>query len=328
HYFFIVLPAYVIIWLISLYYSGAYEKPIRIINIFKGYLTGTLVILVFYALLPESFRYSRALVLIGSIWAIIALLIHRLSLNMTGLKEYEFAGSGKKRLILVGNKNEAERVRNILLKTRIPTEISGCVSPVKTSDPFFIGYLNQLKEIIRIHKADEIIFCSEDISASEIIRNMTKLTAENIDYKIAPPESISIIGSNSINTAGDLYLIHFNSISKGKNRRLKRLFDLITSFIIILLTPFMVFFFRKYHKLAGSAFGVIFGKYTWISYCSESDLTSLPALKPGIFELCSRENFPEEKEIMEKMNLEYARDYKINNDFSLLWKNILMFKKG
>lgn len=326
-YFYFILPSYVIIWLISLYYSGAYEKPIRIINIFKGHLTGTLVILVLYALLPESFRYSRALILIGSIWAIIALLIHRLTLNMIGLKDYEFAGSRKKRLILVGNKNEAKRVRDILMKTRIPTEISGYVSPVKSSDPFFIGHLEQLKEIVRIHKTDEIIFCSEDISASEIIRNMTMLTAENIDYKIAPPESISIIGSNSINTAGDLYLIHFNSVSKGKNRRLKRLFDLSTSFIIILLTPFMIFFFKKYHKLAASAFQVIFGKYSWVSYCSKIDLTPLPFLKPGIFELCSRENF-QDKQIMEKMNLEYARNYKINNDFSLLWKNILMLKKG
>ena len=327
-YFYFILPSYVIIWLISLYYSGAYEKPIRIINIFKGHLTGTLVILVLYALLPESFRYSRALILLGSIWAIIALLIHRLSFNVLGLNEYEFAGSKRKRLILVGNKDEAKRVRDILLKTRIPTEISGYVSPSKSSDSFFIGHLEQLKEIVKIHKTDEIIFCSEDISASEIIRNMTMLTAENIDYKIAPPESISIIGSNSINTAGDLYLIHFNSVSKGKNRRLKRLFDLTTSLIIILLTPFMIFFFRKYHKLAGSAFQVIFGKYTWISYCRKIDLTPLPSLKPGIFELCPKDSFPEDKEIMEKMNLEYARDYKISNDFSLLWKNILMLKKG
>ncbi len=327
-YFYFILPSYVIIWLISLYYSGAYEKPIRIINIFKGHLTGTLIILVLYALLPESFRYSRALILLGSIWAIIALLIHRLSLNVFGLKEYEFAGTKKKRLILVGNKDEAKRVRDILMKTRIPTEISGYVSPSKSSDSFFIGHLEQLKEIVKIHKTDEIIFCSEDLSASEIIRNMTMLTAENIDYKIAPPESISIIGSNSINTAGDLYLIHFNSVSKGKNRRLKRLFDLFTSLIMILLTPFMIFFFRKYHKLTGAAFQVIFGKYTWISYCSKIDLTPLPSLKPGIFELCPMDSFPEEKEIMEKMNLEYARDYKINNDFSLLWKNILMLKKG
>ncbi len=327
-YYNVIVPSYVVIWLLSLYYSGAYEKPIRILNIFKGHLTGTLIILVLYALLPESVRYSRALLLLGSVWALIALLIHRLSFNIPGAKEYEFAGNRKKRMILVGNKKEINRVAGILTQTRIRTEIAGNVSPAKSSDPFFIGSVDQLKEIVRIHDADEIIFCSEDISASEIIKNMTVLTSENIDYKIAPPESISIIGSNSINTAGDLYLINFNSVSKGKNRRLKRLFDLSTSLLIILLAPFMILFFKKYHSLAGNAFRVLFGKYTWVSYCSKIDLSPLPSLKPGIFELCPYDVSPQNRDIMKKMNLEYARDYKINNDFIILWKNILMLKKG
>lgn len=326
-YFLYIVPSYIIIWLLSLYYSGAYEKPIKFLNIFKGHITGTLIILVMYALLPESFRYSRALLLLGSLWAIIALLIHRLSLNILGFNAYEFYGSKKKRLILVGNKKEIGRVSDLLKRTGIKTEIIGNVSPIESSDSFFLGSLKQLTEITSIHKVNEIIFCSEDISASVIIKNMTLLNEENIDYKIAPPESISIIGSNSINTAGDLYLIHFNSVSKGMNRRLKRLFDIITSMIIILMTPFMLFFFRKYISIAGSAFKVIFGKYTWISYCRKVDTEPLPELKPGIFTLCSGELKAEDKQILEKMNLEYARDYKLGNDITILWKNILFMKK-
>ncbi|MGC9343336.1 MAG: glycosyltransferase family 2 protein, partial [Bacteroidales bacterium] len=95
-YFQFVVPSYILIWLISLYYSGAYEKPVKILNIFKGHITGTLVLLVLYALLPESFRFSRALILLGSLWAIIALLIHRLGLNIVGIQAYEFYGSKKK----------------------------------------------------------------------------------------------------------------------------------------------------------------------------------------------------------------------------------------
>ncbi|MGC9341069.1 MAG: hypothetical protein ACP5E3_00055 [Bacteroidales bacterium] len=230
-------------------------------------------------------------------------------------------------LINIGKKEEVNRVDDILTRTRIKTEIVGHVSPGETSDSFFLGSLHQLKEIAAIHKINEIIFCSQDISASDIIKNMTMLNAENIDYKIAPPESISIIGSNSINTAGDLYLIHFNSVSKGKNRRLKRLFDIITSLIIILLTPFIGFFFKKYFWLAGSAFRVLFAKYTWVSYCRKVGLDPLPELKSGIFDLCSGEMEMENKDLLEKMNLEYARDYKISNDFSLLWRNILLLKK-
>jgi hypothetical protein len=93
------------------------------------------------------------------------------------------------------------------------------------------------------------------------------------------------------------------------------------------MTPFMAFFFHKYSWLAGSAIRVILGKFTWISYCNKANLDPLPVLKPGIFELCSSEPELLNKDILEKMNLEYARDYKISNDFSLLWKNLYSLKK-
>ncbi|MBE0653724.1 MAG: glycosyltransferase, partial [Bacteroidales bacterium] len=313
-YFRIVVPSYILIWLLSLYYSGGYEKPLRVVNLIKGHLTGTLIILILYALMPESFRYSRALILLGSIWALFALFVHRLSLNFAGFKDYEFYGTRRKRLVLVGRESEVKRVGDILHRIRERTEIAGNVSPDENPDSFYLGSIRQLREIIRILKVDEIIFCSQDIDAGEIIKNMTLLSEEKIDYKIAPPESISIIGSNSIKTAGDLYLVHFNSVSKGKNRRLKRLFDLFASGVIILLSPFMLFFVRKYSFLFYSSFKVIFGKYTWISYCRSTDTQSLPFLKRGIFELCSHEMLPEDIPFMEKMNLEYARDYRISYD--------------
>jgi hypothetical protein len=48
---------------------------------------------------------------------------------------------------------------------------------------------------------------------------MLDLSPLDVDYKIAPPESISIIGSNSIHTAGDLYVVNINAITKPSNKR-------------------------------------------------------------------------------------------------------------
>lgn len=50
---------------------------------------------------------------------------------------------------------------------------------------------------------------------------MLKMVSSNVDFKIAPAESFSIIGSNSIETAGDLYTIDINSISRTQNVRKK-----------------------------------------------------------------------------------------------------------
>lgn len=317
-----IVPSYLIIWLIALYYSGAYEKPIKIWNLFKGHITGTFLILVLYALLPESLRFSRAIILLGSIWILIVLLLHRFILKFAGLKDYEFSVSKKKRLVVIGWQKEAERVAGILRKTRINPQIMGFVNPGDSYEKDYLGNETQLREIVRIHKIDELVFCSTDIATSEIIRNMTLLNDENIEYKIAPPESLSIIGSNSINTSGDLYLIHFNSIGKGNNRRKKRLFDILSSGFFILFSPFLVFILKKYGKILKSSFMVLSGRKTWISYCKAGDTGKLPELKPGIFDLWINQEKERDASIAESLNLEYARNYRLSADFNILWKNI------
>jgi GT2 family glycosyltransferase len=73
----LVVPAYILIWLLSVYYSGGYEKPVKLWKVISGHLTGTIIILVLYALLPEAYRFSRALILIGSLWGMLAYYILR-----------------------------------------------------------------------------------------------------------------------------------------------------------------------------------------------------------------------------------------------------------
>ena len=319
----LIVPSYLIIWLRALYYSGAYEKPIKIWNLFKGHITGTLLILVLYALLPENYRFSRAIILMGSIWVLMVLLMHRMFFNLFRIKDYEFAGNRKKRLAIVGWKKEAERVSGILKKTRINPQIIGFINPGENHENNYLGNEIQLREIVSIHKIDELVFCSNDIPSRDIIKNMTLLNNEKIEYKIAPPESLSIIGSNSINTSGDLYLIHFNSVGKGSNRRNKRLFDILSSLLLILFSPVLFLFIKKYYKVFFSSFRVLSGEKTWISYCAESDIEKLPGLKKGIFDLWDGPESEKDPDIIDKLNLEYARNYRLSSDLNLLWKKII-----
>jgi len=62
-----------------------------------------------------------------------------------------------------------------------------------------------------------------------IIDKMTEWQHTQVDYKIAPEDSLSIIGSNSIHTRGDLYTVHINAVDKVANRRNKRLLDIVLS---------------------------------------------------------------------------------------------------
>ena len=179
-----------------------------------------------------------------------------------------------------------------------------------------------MEEMVEVHKIEEIVFCAGNISSTEIIRQMAALINQSVEYKIAPPESLSVIGSNSINTAGELYMIQFNSIAKGKNKRNKRLLDILSSLFFIILSPVLIFFFKNYIFFLKNSFSVLFGFKTWVGYDKSTDISDLPNLKKAVILVSEEFDEKANRELIENINLEYARDYKIANDLNLIWKKL------
>ncbi|MEX2370636.1 MAG: glycosyltransferase [Bacteroidales bacterium] len=318
-----IVPGYILIWIASVYYSGGYDKPLKIWRYPRGILIGTFIILVFYALLPESLRFSRALILLGTGWALISTGLLRWLMHLTGFSDYQFDIHKKKRIVIVGEKQEAERVTGILSNTRIKPEIIGYVSPEQDYEKPYIGSVDQIEEISRIYNLDEILFCSANISSQQIIKIMTRLTGLAVNYKIAPPESLSIIGSNSINTSGELYTIHFNSIGKASNLRSKRLFDIAASLVLILSFPGWLFFVKKPLRAFTRCLRALVGLRTIVGYHSEGDMeiTSLPRLRKGILSPAVQYMKVEmDRNKLEKLNIDYAKDYNTGTDFQILLK--------
>jgi len=203
-----VVPFYALLWVFSIFYLGGYLRPVKIKNVFKGIGLGTILILVFYALLSETMRFSRAILLIGTLLTFVLVPFFRFVLHFTKIKLFTLNKYRKKRIAIVGELDECNRVKQLLNIAKLQFDIIGFVSVNGNNNELFIGKTNELSEIVQIHKIDEIVFCSKDISSANVIKNMIALSAININYKIAGPESIAIIGSNSIDTAGDLYEIH------------------------------------------------------------------------------------------------------------------------
>jgi len=194
----IAVPLYIIIWLISVYVSGGYDQPIRLTKVFQGMLVGTVLILLLYSLLSENYRFSRALILFGAIWGLIVMLAERLFLHFSRMHGFQLNTNKNKKFVIIGEIDESERVADLLQKTGMNPAFVGLVSylPHKGNANGFIGNLEQIKDIIIIHKIDEVIFCAKDVPAQVIIDKMSELKDAQVDYKIAPPESLSIIGSN------------------------------------------------------------------------------------------------------------------------------------
>lgn len=321
-YHWLVIPIYITVWIISVFLSAGYEKPVKIRKIIQGIVTGTLIILVFYALLPELYRFSRALILFGALWALFSSTGLRLILHLTGIKKFRIGMPYNKRFIIIGSNSESERVADILNKANRHTEFVGKVRIDADSkeENGFLGDLTQIKDIILIYRIEEIIFCAKDLPSGQIISLMTELQHTQVDYKIAPPESYYLIGSNSINSPGDLFVLHVNAISKTINKRNKRLFDIAASIIMMILFPVIIFIVKKPYGLIMNIVAVLQGKYSWIGYCQSGDVKDerLPEIKMGILnptDVLNNSGLTEE--FINNLNIVYARDYHLLNDINI-----------
>jgi hypothetical protein len=321
----IVIPSYILIWLFSVYLSGGYDRPVRLIKIFQGIVVGTIFILVVYALLSESYRFSRAIIILGAVWGLLAMTTTRLLLHITGLKAYRIGSeTNNRRFIIAGQKEEAERVAELLHKTWLNPAFVGLVSIRNNNkDESFIGTIDQLHEIIPVYRISEVIFCSKNLPHHVIIDKMSELQDLGCDFKIAPEDSLSIIGSNSINTSGDLYTVDINSITSPRNSRNKRFLDVVTSIALFLLLPVNLIIIKNPLGLVRNIFRVIFARRSWVGYSTDdpSELDKLPNIKHGILhpeDAFRRKNL--NKEITGKLDLIYARDYNFTTDINIILK--------
>jgi len=324
-FFAIAIPIYIITWLFSVYIAGGYDRPVKLLRIFGGLLAGTLIILVFYALLPEHYRFSRALIILGSLWGLLIMLASRLVLHWMNLPGFKLGIDRNRRFVIIGDEVEAERVADLLRKTFINPGFIGLISPNGTisKNPGIIGHMAQLSDIISIYAIDEVIFCAKDIPAQVIIDKMSDLQSGQVDFKIAPPESLSIIGSNSISTTGDLYVIDINSISKINNRRNKRLLDILTSLVLLTISPLAVFLMRSPLQFLLNIFLVFTGMRSWIGYCPmpPTEHQKLPQIKHGILNPTDAyRNKTISTDAILRLNMLYVRDYKLMNDLQIIFR--------
>lgn len=355
-YIYINAPIYTAIWLISLFFAGSYDKPLRISPIIKGILFGTLLISAVYGFLPEALRFSRGMILAGMVWGIFMLSGWRIMRHFLQHRNFDMGTALKKRAIIVGNNTEMRRVYALLYQTSIQLDLLGYVqtnpqqddpkpqddltnaaAPLSATAPkniALIGHIEQLKEIVAVYRLNELIFCAKDISAQSILQYMIDIGTQ-CDYKIVPPESLSIIGSNSKHTAGDLYAIDIQMlISSAAGKRNKRLFDILTCLCLLPILPFLIIQSGRPLPLLHNLMRVLLGQLTWVGYAALPPLNTaanrpnhiphkLPPLKCGVLSPLDQWSHVEfSAQTIYNLNLLYARDYTPQTDLNIVWQNL------
>jgi GT2 family glycosyltransferase len=266
------------IFLTTNYYAGLYDSIQKKGRSFFAALISGGIILSLYSILPEERRFSRGIVVIGSLISLILTNIIRSFYRKKGWIHFE--ENHQKDTLIVANPFEYNRIFNLLSFTHKAEKVIGRIAIAEDQQPHLIVYKN-IKKFIGLFPAKEIIFCEEGLSFKEIIYQTSHLPS-NLRMRISAAGSSSIVGSDSSNNAGEIVAeITKYNLSQPFNIRMKRLIDVLVGSGILLFWPLLLFWVKNPFKLLYNALIVILGKKTWVGYCDIHN-NIYPPIKPSI----------------------------------------------
>ena len=318
----VAVPAYVAVWLTTVFFSGGYDKPAKSLNLLRGLAIGTLIILALYGLLSEAYRFSRALILLGAVWGAIALPAWRWLFQLATKKTILADAKTQKRRVIIGSKSEFARIESLLNQSGTKAGFTGWINASESSHAEALGSIHQLLEIMQIYRLDEVIFCAKDLSAQEIMQHMSLLQPLKVEIKIAPPESLFVIGSNSINTQGEWYTVQVNTIALPANRRVKRLLDFSFGIVFLALSPLLFWLQKKPINFIKNCLEAILGLKTWVGYNPQGQPENLPKLKPGVLYANAYNTSIADAQTLARINFLYAKEYRPATDVEIIFKNL------
>lgn len=309
---------YILTWIFSLWFHGAYDKPQSLSSGIKGILYGSIIILVVYSILPFNFRFSRAIIILLAVWATIFIPLNRL-LSVGLIDGLLKPNSRKKSVCFIGSAGEFDHSKELLLQAGIHKNNITRLHPEEIFDEQQNVKEAVIADTIKVKNITEIIFGTEGIPMTKIIHAMMQLSQFDIDFKIALHGGESIVGSNSVDTQGELYSLEVMTLAKPVVRRQKRIFDILSSTLIVILFPIIWIALRKPFMVLTNALKVLVGTKTWIGYNSQSTSRQFPSVKPSVF---GYGKWNKGINTSAGLDLFYARNFSIASETAELIRNI------
>jgi GT2 family glycosyltransferase len=316
----VAFPAFTVFYLITAYYAGLYDRWYKRSELVRSSVIATLVLLAGYALLPEQYRFSRAIVLFGALlaFALISLLrwiLVRTYVLNNGNEKMDYLNT-----VIAGTTGEYDQGLQLLKEAGLHQRVLGRLATEK-NDESAIGYWKNLKQVLTVIPFREVIFCAGTLSYMDIIAVITGLP-EGVVAKLHATGSGSIVSSDSKDTSGEsLSKENGYKLADPYNRRLKRLIDISFSFFALITFPVQLFIVKKPGRFLLNCLQVMLAQKTWIGYALPEK--NLPSLRKAVIgnngmpvsagQIFSRES-------LQMMDYWYARDYEPGTDLKLLWK--------
>ena len=311
-------PAFTLIYLTAAYYAGLYDRYYQRSHLLRSTLVATVTLLALYALLPETLRFSRAIVVLGAITAFLFIAAQRYLLVKAGLLRHPPHASAKPNILVAASPDEYRGVETFLNKKGFANRLIGRVS-INGNTKGALADLDALPSISKTLQAKELILCAGLLSYKKIIA-LTAKRKGGFNYRFHAVGSSSIVGSDTSTASGEILAAEpAFSIARASNRRLKRLIDICTALCFLLTYPLQVFFVNRPGWFFINCVKVLCGRGTWVGYSKKASL--LPPIRAGVLAPNGPKQTPGTGVVENRQLLDYwyARNYEPLQDLKTIF---------
>ena len=287
-YTYTIQGSYVLVWLFGLWLSGVYFKNNRPIVMVRSMIVTTLFIGFTYGLLPDELRFSRALLLLGALGGLSAMLGWRAVLSVLSGKPMFEGATKQPRILFFGSKYSKGALDDILQSSGIIPSFYWEEVPNFNND----DWLLKLQALVRLHRINELIVDVSEVSNTRLISILT-LLGEQTSVKSLMPEQKFIIGSDSSLTQGTTYR-KSQQTADPQYLRQRRVFEITATFLVVSLAPMTLVCalatgrFSAWKLWIRYSGHIMTGEKSLIGYSrSLSEKFNVPPLPHPIFDICS-----------------------------------------
>ncbi|WP_375417334.1 glycosyltransferase family 2 protein [uncultured Hymenobacter sp.] len=363
-YMLVAVPVYILVWLLSAYLSGGYARPLKTGRVVRGIAGGTVLISALSNFL-DYWRFSKALLILGGAWAVAALVGRQLLAHFLRYRDFRLSERRQQNIAIVGSEIESRRVSQLLAAAAVPARVIGFISPAgagvgalsaawgvgkgevnqppawaeeiptppapaKASSPApagdWLGDSSQLDELIQLYALEELIFCGQDVPASQIMTLMQRVQSPAVSFKILPENSQYIIGSRDKDAPGDYYVpAQLLRLHQPAQVQAKRVLDVGLSVGLLLLAPLLIGFQRDKLGFLRNAGQVLLGRYHWVGlrYPAGGRPPARAVLSP--LDAAPVPAAPLTEATRRRLELLYAKDYEPEMDLRIVarcWRRL------
>jgi len=325
--------------LISAIFGSYNRNSLSVLKSLISLLVG-LVFITSSTFFLKQYAFSRAVVLLTYGFAIFAFSFWRIVLKFiflnTGLSE-----ESRSNAVIVGIDQKAIELSNKLAANLTgPYKIKGLIGydindiGVGTENNTVIGTINNLKKVIKDNEISNVIFTSESIDFDQVFSTVAECQGENVNFMISGNELDYMVGKSNITHIENVPLlkVHYN-ISLTTHKIIKRIFDLLFSFLLLLLVYPFVFILSKllsqkgdFNKAILKIPNVFLGKMSFVGPYQNFDNSDLFLGKLGIIGLWYIESLDHSDKVENKrLDLFYAKNQNIWLDLEIIGKSVAKY---